>query len=211
MERNKSPTTAKTSIPATFPETYPFSLLSYLPERVPGSFPGEHEPLFNAGLGETAVVFLVLILSSPTQPIFEFLQSNLDIEGPERFVAFLGQLFKVTTSILENDAFPKTWLNVNILAHKVLIKLMEPVGKILQKKFVPPQNSESQFNAVLWKDCLHMLLTLLSSEQLVIEEFSPQASLPGNTYFFGSMFVLRNAGLCGALLATFVERVQPSC
>jgi len=92
MERNKSPTTTKTSIPITFPETYPFSLLSYLPDmqRAPGSFPGEHDPLFNAGLGETAVVFLVLILSSSTQTYFELLQSNLEIEGPERFVAFSG-------------------------------------------------------------------------------------------------------------------------
>ncbi len=136
-----------------------------------------NEQLFNIGLGETAVVLLVLILCSPTQHILEFLQSSLDIEGRERFVAFLGQLFKVATSILQNDAFPKTWLNVNILAHKVLIKLMEPIGRILQKEFIPPQDSESQFNASLWKECFHMLLTLLSSDQLVIEEFSPQASI----------------------------------
>lgn len=178
MERHMSPTTNKTTVPVTFPETYPFPLLSYLPDaqRPPGGFSGNgvSEPLFNSCLGETAVVFLVLILSSPAQDVFDSLQSSLDIEGRERFVAFLGQLFKVTTSILENEAFPKTWLNINVLAHKVLIKLMEPVGEILQKEFVPPQNSESQYNAILWKDCFHMLLTLLSSEQLVIEEFSPQ-------------------------------------
>lgn len=181
LERHKNVVTAVTSIPVTFPDSYPFSLLSHLPEiqKLPGVLSGNvgSEQLFNAGLGETAVVLLVLILCSPTQHILEFLQSSLDIEGRERFVAFLGQLFKVATSILQNDAFPKTWLNVNILAHKVLIKLMEPIGRILQKEFIPPQDSESQFNASLWKECFHMLLTLLSSDQLVIEEFSPQASI----------------------------------
>ncbi|KAF8629938.1 hypothetical protein AX15_003177 [Amanita polypyramis BW_CC] len=178
IERHRSPATIKTSIPVIFPESYPFSLLSYLPDvrKSPSNFSrhGDNEPLFNAGLGETAIVLLVLLLSSPSQHIFDFLQSSLDIEGRERFVVFLGLLFKVATSISQNDAFPKTWLNVNILAHKVLIKLMEPIGMILQKEFIPLQNSESQFNAALWKDCLHMLLTLLSSDQLVIEEFSPQ-------------------------------------
>ncbi|KAK2467786.1 hypothetical protein APHAL10511_000081 [Amanita phalloides] len=178
IERHKSVTTSKTSIPVTFPESYPFSLRSYPPDtqRSPGGFSGnaENEVLFNAALGETAVVLLVLILSSPMQDILEFLQSTLEFEGRERFVAFLGQLFKVAISILHNDAFPKTWLNINILAHKVLIKLMEPIGRILQKEFIPHQNSESEFNAALWKECFHMLLTLLSSDQLVIEEFSPQ-------------------------------------
>jgi dedicator of cytokinesis protein 3 len=181
LERHKNVVAAVTSIPVTFPDSYPFSLLSHPPEiqKLPGVFSGNvgSEHLFNAGLGETAVVLLVLILCSPTQHILEFLQSSLDIEGRERFVAFLGQLFKVATSILQNDAFPKTWLNVNILAHKVLVKLMEPIGRILQKEFIPPQDSESQFNASLWKECFHMLLTLLSSDQLVIEEFSPQASI----------------------------------
>lgn len=182
IERHKSAGTSKTSIPVIFPESYPFSLLSYLPDRSPSIFSGhgDNESLFNAGLGETAIVLLVLLLSSPSQHVFDFLQSSLDIEGRERFVAFLGQLFKVATSILQNDAYPRTWLNVNILAHKVLIKLMEPIGRILQKEFIPLQNSESQFNAALWKDCLYMLLTLLSSDQLVIEEFSPQASVDYN-------------------------------
>jgi dedicator of cytokinesis protein 3 len=178
IERHKSVITTITSIPVTFPDSYPFSLQSHPPDiqRLPG-ISSDSEQLFNAGLGETAVVLLVLILCSPTQHILEFFQSSLDIEGRERFVASLGQLFKVATSILHNDAFSKTWLNVNILAHKVLIKLMEPIGRILQKEFIPPKDSESQFNAILWKECFYMLLTLLSSDQLVIEEFSPQASM----------------------------------
>jgi len=67
-------------------------------------------------------------------------------------------------------------MNVNILAHKVLIKIMEPISSIMEKEFIPFQELESQFDANLWREGLHMLLKLLSSEQLMIEEFSPQVN-----------------------------------
>ncbi|KAF8070275.1 C2 domain in Dock180 and Zizimin proteins-domain-containing protein [Lyophyllum atratum] len=174
----RSPTTSKAPIPVTFPESYPFSLLAYLPDAPRGPnntpLPGEVVALFNPGLGETAIVFLVLILSSPTKHILDFLENSLEIEGRDRFVSLLSHFFNVATSILENDAFPKSWLNVNILAHKVLIKMMDPIAAMMEKEFIPPQESESEFDANLWRECLYMLLKLLSSDQLVIEEFSPQ-------------------------------------
>lgn len=174
----RSPTTLKAPIPVTFPESYPFSLLAYLPDAPRGPnntpLPGEGDVLFNPGLGETAIVFLVLILSSPTKPIVDFLVNNLEFEGRDRFVALMSQFFTVATSILDNDAFPKSWLNVNILAHKVLIKIMDPIAQIMEREFIPAQDSEFQFDTNLWKECLNMLLRLLSSDQLVIEEFSPQ-------------------------------------
>jgi dedicator of cytokinesis protein 3 len=130
--------------------------------------------MFNPALGETAVVFLVLILALPVKDIFIYLETTLMIEGRERFISLLSQLFKVATSILDSEAFPRTWLNINILAHKVLVKLMEPVATILEKDFIPPQEQESDFDSNLWRECFYMLLRLLSSDQLVIEEFSPQ-------------------------------------
>lgn len=178
IERTHAPSTMKASIPITFPESYPFSLLSSLPDHPSNTndttLSKEAEAVFYPGLGETAIVFLVLILSSPTKHILNFLESSLDIEGRERFTNLMSQFFKVATSILENDAFPKTWLNVNILAHKVLIKMMDPVAAILEKDFVPAHESESQFDSNLWRDGFYMLLKLLSSDQLIIEEFSPQ-------------------------------------
>ncbi|KNZ80427.1 Dedicator of cytokinesis protein 3 [Termitomyces sp. J132] len=174
----RSPTTLKAPIPVTFPESYPFSLLAYLPNAPRGPnntpLPGEGDVLFNPGLGETATVFLVLILSSPTKPIVDFLVNNLEFEGRDRFVTLMSHFFNVATSILDNDAFPKSWLNINILAHKVLIKMMDPIAQIMEREFIPAQDSEFQFDANLWRECLNMLLRLLSSDQLVIEEFSPQ-------------------------------------
>jgi dedicator of cytokinesis protein 3 len=134
------------------------------------------EPLdyFNPGLSEAAIVFLVVILTSSKKDMINFLESCLDIEGRDRFVSFVSQLFKMAISILDNDAFPKTWLNVNVLAHKVLIKMMESVGALLEANFIPSQDSDYPFDASLWKEAFLVLLKLLSSDQLVIEEFSPQ-------------------------------------
>lgn len=146
------------------------------PSRI-GNKIREAEGLLNVGLGETAIVFLVIILSSPVKHILDFLEASLDIEGHDRFLALMSQFFKVATSILDNDAFPRTWLNVNILAHRMLVKMMDPVSTILEKEFIPPRDSESQFDAQLWRDTFHMLLKLLSSEQLVIEDFSPQVCI----------------------------------
>ncbi|KAF6760011.1 cytoplasmic protein [Ephemerocybe angulata] len=175
IERTSSASTTKAPVPVTFPESYPFSLVTSMPEdRSFGPSTTPKEDTFYPTLGETAIVFLVLALSAQTRHIVGFFQEYFDIEGRERFITFLTQFFKVAVSILDNDAFPKTWLNANVLAHKVLVKIMDPVATILSNEFIPRDGSEYAFDAKLWKEAFHMLLKLLSSEHLVIEQFSPQ-------------------------------------
>ncbi|KAJ8077057.1 Deoxycytidine kinase 1 [Marasmius tenuissimus] len=177
LNNTRTASTAKVAIPVPFPESYPFSLLAYAPENEKANSSrglSSVERLFNPGLGETAIAILVLILCSPTKDIVNFLESSLLIEGRERFVTLLSNFFSVGTSILENDAFPETWLNVNILAHKVLVRMLAPISALLSKEFVPPEPMESEFNPSLWREAFYMILKLLSSEKLVIEEFSPQ-------------------------------------
>ncbi|KAG6331845.1 hypothetical protein ID866_7243 [Astraeus odoratus] len=176
IERTRTPTTSTAPIPVSFPESYPFSLMVSLPDthKSASNPSGDENRLFNPGLGETAIVFLSLVLSAPTKHIYNFLESSHDIEGRDNFAALLMQFFKVAASILENDAWPNTWLNVNILTHKVLIKLMDPISTLLKRVFTLPPTLGKLFEADLWRDAFHMLLKLLSSEQLVIEDFTAQ-------------------------------------
>lgn len=178
IERTKTPTTSTAAAPVTFPESYPFSLITAppSPSRNVTSVPNivEEHNIFNPGLGEAAIVLLALILSAPTKHIYNFLESSYDIEGKDNFATLLIQFFKVATSILDNDAWPNTWLNVNILAHKVLIKMMDPVATLLKGIFIPPPSAAQQFKSDLWRDAFHMLFKLLSSDQLVIEDFTAQ-------------------------------------
>lgn len=120
------------------------------------------------------MVILTLILSSPRKHIVSFLEVSFEIEGKDNFSQLLNKIFRVGISILTNEAFPKTWLNVNILAHQVFLKLFEPIAALMIKHFVPEQKFAYQFNSALWRDGFYLLLKLLSSDQLVIEEFSPQ-------------------------------------
>ena len=185
IERTRTPTTSTAAVPVTFPESYPFSLLTSPPNtpRNVTSAPNvaEEPNIFHPGLGETAIVFLALILSAPTKHIYNFLESSYDIEGKDNFSALLIQFFKVATSILDNDAWPSTWLNVNILAHKVLIKMMDPVATLLKEIFIPPPSAAQQFKSDLWRDAFHMLFKLLSSDQLVIEDFTAQVCAAKHT------------------------------
>lgn len=173
MERTQSPATTPASCPVTFPESYPFALISQLPKSAPQT-PNRDKGAYHAGLGETAVVLLVLVLSSPKKLLQSFFDGVVDFEGPEKLTSLLLKLFKVASSILSNDAWPSNWLNINILAHKVLIKIFDPVGTILEQKYIPTDQNGPAFDTVLWKEAFSVLLRLLSSEQLVIEDFSPQ-------------------------------------
>ncbi|KAH7908606.1 hypothetical protein BJ138DRAFT_1157281 [Hygrophoropsis aurantiaca] len=178
VERSRTPTTSTAAVPVTFPESYPFSLMSLLPNAPRNatsvSLLCEDNMVFNPGLGETAIVFLALVLSAPNKHIYNFLESSFDIEGRENFAVLLSQFFKVATSILDNDSWPSSWLNVNILAHRVLIKMMDPVATLLKSIFIPPPTTPQLFKPDLWREGFSMLLKLLSSDQLVTEEFSPQ-------------------------------------
>ncbi|KAH8828153.1 hypothetical protein DL96DRAFT_1602008 [Flagelloscypha sp. PMI_526] len=162
ITQSKSNTPLRSHLPVTFPESYPFSLIADLPDapKTATNSNPTSSTAFNTGLGETAVVLLSLLLTTTTDDIKSLLETVLDFEGKDRLV--------------EGDAFPKSWLNVNILAHKVLIKLMDPIAGIMQKQFIPEQEAQTQFDATLWRQAFFMLLKLLSSDQLVIEEFSPQ-------------------------------------
>ena len=180
VERKRTPTTSLSTTLVTFPESYPFSLIAQLP-RAPKDFNGvyqaEGQVLFSPAQGETAIVLLVILLSSPKKCLLNFFEGVFEIEGRDNFAALLLQLFRFITSILDNDAWPGNWLNVNIMAHKVLIKMMDTVAVLLEKHFIPSDDATFQFNTELWREAFQVLLKLLSSDQLVIEEFSPQVVL----------------------------------
>lgn len=195
IEKIRSPTTSAHNIPVTFPESYPFSLVSNLPKSAPNAVGAlENKALYNAGLGETAIVFLTLALSSPRKIWLGSLENIMEIEGPETLAAFLIRMFKVGISILSNDAFPSNWMNANILVHKVLIKIMDPIATILEREFVPEEGSSLAFDINLWREAFHLLFKLLSSEQLVIEEFSPQVYSTCLSYLLPLTCTLETAG-----------------
>lgn len=181
--QHRSSASMGSSTPVVLPGSYPFPLASVTTSSVPSPrlpststpTPEKHKPV-QIGLADTAMVILVLILSASNKNLANFLESYIDIEGKENTARLLLSFFQVATSILNNEAFPEKWLNVNILSHRVMLKIFDPIAFILLRDFIPHQEHSSGdgFNVRLWRDALSTLLKLLSSDQLVIEEFSPQ-------------------------------------
>jgi dedicator of cytokinesis protein 3 len=178
IARSRALPLVATAMPVSFPESYPFSLIARLPASSPeskrDSVSSRDGPIFNIGLGETAIVILVLVMSAAKADVHGFLMAQLEIEGRENMAHLLSQLFVVAASVLENRAFPGNWLNVNVLAHVALIRLMEPVADLMERHFIPTAEVDGHFDVGLWRAAISILLRLLSSEQLVIEDLSPQ-------------------------------------
>ena len=168
------------SVPTVFPASYPFSLLTLPPPSA-----GEPEtPAIRIAhpsqatlatvSGETAAATLAILHTAPPKILTNFLESAFEVEGKDNFGRFLGNLFRFCLSILEGAAWTSSWLNISIFAHRVILGLAEPAAVILEREYIPPQHLSYTFNFALWRDYFAMLLRLLASEQLVIEEFSSQ-------------------------------------
>ncbi|PWZ03173.1 hypothetical protein BCV70DRAFT_183899 [Testicularia cyperi] len=193
LERHRSPSTTASTVPVIFPSSYPFPLVAKKPQGNPAAMAGpssrrrglrrrDRHDFLNCGLGEIASVLMVLVVLSPRKHLASFLEEERDLGGHDQSGHFLSNFFEVATSILSNEAFPSTWLNVNIFAHQVVLKMADPLASMMVRHFIPPPPSgtadnssgSATFDTELWRSGLTMLLTLLSSEQLVIEQFKPQ-------------------------------------
>lgn len=185
VERQRSQASVISDVPVVFPSSYPFSLLARSPaytrqeqaeassSKPPTPLPDER-PTLQSGVGEIACVFIALLLLAPRKIFVGWLEAQLEIEGKDNFARHLTQMFRVARSVLENDAFPADWLNINILAHRVIVKMVDPVSDLLEREFIPSQQESFAFNTGLWRDFFGMLLRLLASPQLLIEDFAPQ-------------------------------------
>lgn len=183
FERHRSPSTVSSVVPVVFPSSYPFPLVARKPVGNVSPTPVRSlrrqqrkvdYPYLNLGLGEIAAVLTVLVMLSPRRHLIGFMDEQLDIDGRDKLSEFLHNFFEVSTSILLNEAYPSTWLNTNILAHQMVLKMADPLATLLVRDFIPPADQLDTFKTDLWKAGLSMLLTLLSSDQLVIERFKPQ-------------------------------------
>lgn len=205
------------SVPIVFPATYPFSLLNSLPPKpnlhlnIPTTNPNDPNnnsyggqqsspPTVQNALGEIAVVMITMIMLAPTRMLKNHLELMLEVEGKTNFGKFLSKTFKAFYSILKNVSFPSNWLNINVISHKAILKLLEVVSKILQREFIPPttrqqhgqakeemnlkragqlkdeptNSEEERFDSNLWSDFFVLNHGLLSSKLLIIEEYPPQ-------------------------------------
>lgn len=103
------------------------------------------------------------------------LPSTLHFDMPrEELAEFLFSALQVYISILDAEAYPSSWLSVNIYHHKSTMRSLEKLSSILIDSFLPHPDEADQFNTELWRAFFDALLKLVGSEALALETFPEQ-------------------------------------
>ena len=145
---------AKSSLSLLFPTAYPF------PSR-----PSPTSAVFDEALVEIAAL-LAATASLPT---------TVHFESPETDLAdFVFDVLKVYMSILDCDAFPKSWLSVHVYHHRSIMRSLERVSSVLIDVFLPLFDEAHEFNTELWRAFFDTLLKLVGSDALALETFPEQ-------------------------------------
>lgn len=149
-----TPRPAKKSLSLLFPQQYPF------PSR-----PIIAETTFDEALVEISAV-LAATTGLPTL-------INLDLEDAE-LAEFLFSALQVYISVLDGDAFPKSWLSLHIYHHRSAMRTLEKLSSNLIDQFLPHPDDADQFNTELWRAFFDALLKLVGSDALALETFPEQ-------------------------------------
>lgn len=164
-------TTQANTTHLVFPVAHPCPL--FTPARLHGpDAPSSRSPL-QAIKGEIAAVASVLVHVAEPATLVNFLQSTLDVEGHHACSRTMSSIMRTFRSFVRHEAFPATWLNISMLAHKSAMRVLVPALDLLVKKFVPDRRMASTFDSSLWRIFFELLLTLSASQSLLIEDFSP--------------------------------------
>ncbi|KAF2273305.1 uncharacterized protein EI97DRAFT_469702 [Westerdykella ornata] len=146
---------AKKTLSLLFPTTYPF------PSR-----PTTTEARIDEAMVEISAV-LAALSTSPTIIHPDLPQSDI--------APFLSTALQVFTSILDCEAFPKSWLSVHIYQHKSTIKVLEKIASVMIDSFLPSDPEDvDNFDTGLWRSFFDVLLKLVGSDALALETFPEQ-------------------------------------
>lgn len=145
---------SKRTLSLLFPQQYPF------PSR----------PIIAGTEFDEALVEISAVLAATTS-----LPTLIDLELPEAELAeFLFSALQVYISVLDGDAFPKSWLSLHIYHHRSAMRTLEKLFSNLTERFLPHPDDADQFNTELWRAFFDALLKLVGSDALALEIFPEQ-------------------------------------
>jgi dedicator of cytokinesis protein 3 len=149
-----SPRGEKTTLSLLFPSAYPF------PSRPATT---------NATMDEALTEIAALLAAMSNLPTI------IHLDAPkEEITDFLQNALQVYISILDGEAFPKSWLSVRIYHHRSTMRTLEKIYSVLVDSFLPHPDEADQFNTELWRSFFDALLKLVGSDALALETFPEQ-------------------------------------
>ncbi|EXJ81548.1 hypothetical protein A1O1_07612 [Capronia coronata CBS 617.96] len=148
------PVTRHRSMSLLFPDSYPFS-----------SKAADSNDHFDETLLELSA--LISTIAKTKTPL------SIKLKGrdlSDYVVSALG----VLRSLLQNQAYPSTWLSLHIYHHSSALAVLEHLFSLLASACLPSPEDAETFDMQLWKSFLDTILTLVSSPALTLEVFSEQ-------------------------------------
>ncbi|CAO3663881.1 unnamed protein product [Rhizopus stolonifer] len=188
---NSSPTTP-------FPSTYPFQ------PKSDSDMTTDSAAMISTGLLDLTVVILDLFYLTPKQQWTEFMQKMTRFSGIEKTADFLRQMVYTCMAILFGDSIasledinlwtdcmthneadeirkrrrlPKQWLNLNTIAHQVILcHILEPIHHILELPVMTQDlnRSDEQSLLLLWRVYFVGFLRVVESPALELSVLKPQ-------------------------------------
>ena len=147
---------SKSALSLLFPNSYPFVTKPTITES---SF---DEALLELG----ALMSTISTAAPPDTRAMNFQDQDL--------TTYIVSVMEVQMSLLESEAFPETWLSLNIYHHRSAMKILEYVSGILMQSFLPDPENAEHFSMELWRAFFMTLLKLVGSETLALETFPEQ-------------------------------------
>jgi dedicator of cytokinesis protein 3 len=146
--------TEKSSLSLLFSKTYPFS-----------SRPTTTKETFDEALLELAA-----LMSS----ISEISAASTNSVPNQELSAYIHSTLNVQQSILACEAYPESWLSLNIYHHRSSLEILGYISTLLKKSFLPSPDFAEDFDMELWKTFFTTLLKIVGSEVLALETFPEQ-------------------------------------
>ncbi|KAI9707910.1 MAG: hypothetical protein M1820_004516 [Bogoriella megaspora] len=149
-----TPREEKASLSLLFPTSYPFqNRQAPAPVR------------FDEAMVEISAVLAAIF----TLPI----SIPLDLPGVD-LSEFLLEALQAYKSVLDCDAFPRSWLSVHVYHHKSAIRTLERIAGTLMESFLPHPDDADNFSTEIWRAFFDTLIDLIGSDALALETFPEQ-------------------------------------
>ena len=117
----------------------------------------------------------LLELSALLSTITGIRSDSLPTLHPDQHLAeYILSVLAVIRSLLNNEAYPASWLSLKIYNHSAAIDILHYLDGLLSSSFLPSPEDSEGFDMQLWKAYLETLLALVSSASLTLETFPEQ-------------------------------------
>lgn len=191
-----------------FPAVYPFPSTAAA-KATAKSAALDITPLISSGLLDVSVIILELFNVTPAHEWKEYIIHMIDEQGVRRASMVIREVCRISLAILQGEAvgsdqdgellqglhsssfkkiaaarcIPRTWLNLNMVAHQVMIdSILIPVSELIADGYFPlePQPGDeyeldvNNSSMTLWESVLGTTLSVVSSPELEICRFLPQ-------------------------------------